>query len=81
MLFRSAVMAEEFNMSIVTAVLNGGEDYELLFTVPMEHYDKIAAMKGVGIVGHIGKAEHGLNLIGRQGEEIGLRAQGWNSLE
>lgn len=79
--YQAAVMAEEFNMSIVTAVLNGGEDYELLFTVPMEHYDKIAAMKGVGIVGHIGKAEHGLNLIGRQGEEIGLRAQGWNSLE
>ena len=52
-----------------------------LFTVPMEDYDKVVALEGVGIVGHITKPELGLNLVGREGEEIELRAQGWNSLE
>lgn len=79
--YQAAVMAEELNMNIVTAALNGGEDYELLFTVPMEDYDKVVALEGVGIVGHITKPELGLNLVGREGEEIELRAQGWNSLE
>lgn len=79
--YQAAVMAEELNMNIVTAALNGGEDYELLFTASLEDYDKIVKMEGVGIVGHITKPELGLNLVGRQGEEIPLKAQGWNSLE
>lgn len=79
--YQAAVMAEELNMSIVTAALNGGEDYELLFTASLEDYDKIVAMEGVGIVGHMTKPELGLNLVGREGEEIALRAQGWNSLQ
>lgn len=79
--YQAAVMAEELNMNIVMAALNGGEDYELLFTVPMEDYDKVVTLHGVGIVGHITKPEFGLNLVGREGEEIELRAQGWNSLE
>lgn len=79
--YQAAVMAEELNMSIVTAALNGGEDYELLFTASLEDYDKIVAMEGIGIVGHMTKSELGLNLVGREGEEIALRAQGWNSLQ
>ncbi len=79
--YQAAVMAEEINMSIVTAALNGGEDYELLFTVAMEDYDKVIKMDNVGIVGHITKPELGLHLIGREGEEISLQAQGWNSLK
>ena len=79
--YTAVVMAEELNMNIVTAALNGGEDYELLFTVSMEDYDKVLAIDGIGIIGHITKPELGLNLIGRQGEEIALQAQGWNSLE
>lgn len=79
--YQAAVMAEELNMSIVTAALNGGEDYELLFTASLEDYDKIVAMEGIGIVGHMTKPELGLNLVGREGEEIALRAQGWNSLQ
>lgn len=79
--YQAAVMAEELNMNIVTAALNGGEDYELLFTVAMEDYDKIVTMDGVGIVGHMTKPELGLHLVGREGEEIELRAQGWNSLQ
>lgn len=78
--YQAVVMAEELNMNIVTAALNGGEDYELLFTVSLDDYDKIVAMEGVGIVGHMTKPELGLNLVGREGEEIELQAQGWNSL-
>ena len=74
------VLAEELNMSIVMAALNGGEDYELLFTVSLEDYDKIATTEGIAIVGHMTKPELGLQLVGREGEEIELQAQGWNSL-
>lgn len=79
--YQAVVMAEELNMSIVTAALNGGEDYELLFTVSMDDYDKIVSMEGVYIVGHMTTADFGLRLVGREGEEISLKAQGWNSLE
>jgi thiamine-monophosphate kinase len=79
--YQAVVMAEELNMSIVTAALNGGEDYELLFTVSLEDYDKIVPLEGIAIVGHTTKPELGLQLVGREGEEIELRAQGWNSLE
>ena len=78
--YQAVVMAEEMNLNIVTAALNGGEDYELLFTVPLDDYEKIIAMDNVGIVGHITKPELGLNLAGRNGEEIPLKAQGWNAL-
>ena len=78
--YQAAVMAEELNMNIVTAALNGGEDYELLFTVSLEDYDKVLALEGVAIVGHATKPELGLQLVGREGEEIELRAQGWNPL-
>lgn len=74
-------MAAELNMNIVTAVLNGGEDYELLFTVALEDYDKVLKMDNIGIIGHITKSEYGLHLVRREGEEIELKAQGWNSLE
>ncbi|VBB47521.1 Thiamine-monophosphate kinase [uncultured Paludibacter sp.] len=78
--YQAAVMAEELNMNIVTAALNGGEDYELVFTVSLEDYDKVISMENVGIIGHITKKELGLNLVGREEEEIPLKAQGWNSL-
>jgi thiamine-monophosphate kinase len=78
--YQAAVMAEELNMSIVTAALNGGEDYELLFTVSLNDYEKIVPLEGISIIGHITKPELGLHLVGREGEEIELKAQGWNSL-
>ena len=79
--YQAVVMAEELNMNIVTAALNGGEDYELLFTASLEDYDKLIAIEGIAIVGHITKSEFGLQLVGREGEEIALRAQGWSSLD
>jgi len=75
--YQTAIMAEEFNMNLVTAALNGGEDYELLFTVPLGWHDRIAAMQGVKIIGHITRAEDGCLLVGRDGGEVVLRAQGW----
>ncbi|MDR2385538.1 MAG: thiamine-phosphate kinase [Tannerella sp.] len=78
--YQTAVMAETFNMNLVSAALNGGEDYELLFTVPLGLHDKVDAMKGVKIIGHITKPEYGNILVGRDGGEIKLKAQGWRSL-
>ena len=73
-------MAEQFSMNLVTAALNGGEDYELLFTVPLTEHDRISEMEGIKIIGHITKPELGCYLEGRDGGEVELRAQGWNSL-
>ena len=79
--YQTAVMAEELNMNVTTCALNGGEDYELLFTVPLTEHDKVASMKGVKVIGHITKAELGCGLITRDGQEFELKAQGWNPLK
>lgn len=78
--YQTAVMAEEFNMSVTTVATNGGEDYELLFTVPLHLHDKVSKIKGVHLIGHITKKEYGSLLETRDGAEIVLKAQGWNSL-
>lgn len=79
--FQTAAMAEEFNMNLVTAALNGGDDYELLFTVPLSLHEQVASIKGIKVIGHIAKAALGNYLIGRDGGEVELKAQGWNSLK
>ena len=77
--YQTAVMAEELNMNLVTAAMNGGEDYELLFTVPLTDHDKVEKLPGVKIIGYITEPEQGCALITRDGEsEIPLTAQGWN---
>ena len=78
--FQTAIMAEELNMNLVTAALNGGEDYELLFTVPLHCHDQVAAIKGVSIIGHITKEDLGCAMITRDGNEMELQAQGWNHM-
>lgn len=78
--YQTAVMAEQFNMNLVTAALNGGEDYELLFTVPLTEHEKVSEMSGIKVIGHITKPELGNYLVGRDGGEVELVAQGWNSL-
>ena len=75
--YQTAVMAEELNMNVSTCALNGGEDYELLFTVPLTLHDKVASMKGIKVIGHITKPELGCGLITRDGQEFELKAQGW----
>lgn len=77
--YQSAAMAEELNMDIVTCALNGGEDYELVFTIDQKDYEKIIPIEDVNIIGYICKPELGCHLIGRNGEEITLRAQGFNA--
>ncbi len=78
--YQTAVMAEEFNMNVSTCALNGGEDYELLFTVPLTDYDKVSKLKDVRLIGHITKPELGCMLITRDGGEMELKAQGWQAL-
>lgn len=78
--YQTAVMAEELNMNVTTCALNGGEDYELLFTVPIADHEKVSEMEGVKLIGHITKAELGCALITRDGQEFELKAQGWNHL-
>ena len=77
--YQSAAMAEEMNLDIVTCALNGGEDYELLFTIDQKDYEKIIPVEDVNIIGYIQKPELGCNLVGRNGEEIALKAQGFNA--
>jgi thiamine-monophosphate kinase len=72
-------MAEELNMNLVTAALNGGEDYELLFTVPLAAHDDVEKIKGVKVIGYVTKPELGEALVTRDGTELPLKAQGWNA--
>ncbi len=75
--YQTAVMAEELNMNVSTCALNGGEDYELLFTVPLTAHDKVAAIPDVKVIGHITRPELGCQLITRDEQEFELKAQGW----
>lgn len=79
--YQTAVMAEELNMNVTTCALNGGEDYELLFTVPIADHEKVSKMEGVKLIGHITTEELGCALVTRDGQEFELKAQGWNPLK
>ena len=78
--YQTAVMAEELNMNVTTCALNGGEDYELLFTVPIGDHEKIEALDDVHLIGHITKPQLGHLLVTRDNQEFELKAQGWNPL-
>ena len=79
--YQTAVLAEEMNMNVTTCALNGGEDYELLFTVPLTDHDRVVAIPGVKVIGHMTKPELGLQLVCRDGVEMELKAQGWKALK
>ena len=79
--YQTAVMAEELNMNVTTCALNGGEDYELLFTVPIGDHEKIEALEDVHLIGHITKQGLGQVLVTRDNQEFELKAQGWNPLK
>ena len=78
--YQTAVMAEELNMNVTTCALNGGEDYELLFTVPIGDHEKIQQLDDIHRIGHITKPELGHVLVSRDDQEFELKAQGWNPL-
>ena len=79
--YQTAVMAEELNMNVTTCALNGGEDYELLFTVPIGDHEKIEMIDGVKLIGHVTRPELGAILVTRDNQEFPLQAQGWNPLK
>lgn len=79
--YQTAVMAEELNMNVTTCALNGGEDYELLFTVPLTDNDKVSQIPDIKVIGYMTKESLGKALISRDGNEFELKAQGWNPLQ
>src|SRR5574344_1030447 len=79
--YQTAVMAEELNLNVTTCALNGGEDYELLFTVPIGDHEKIQTIDDVRLIGHITKDSLGQVLVTRDDQEFPLKAQGWNPLQ
>ena len=78
--YQTAVMAEEMSMNVTTCALNGGEDYELLFTIPIGDHEKIQQLDDVKLIGHITKESLGQVLVTRDDQEFELKAQGWNPL-
>ncbi len=77
---QTVLTADEFNISELTAALNGGEDYELLFTISPSDFEKIENQTGLAVIGHI-TGEKGAYLITPANEKIALTAQGWNALK
>ena len=78
--YQTAIQAEEFNLNVSTVAMNGGEDYELLFTVPLEQNEKIQQIPGIRLIGHITAESLGCAMITRDGNsEVTLKAQGWNA--
>jgi thiamine-monophosphate kinase len=73
--------AEELNINPLVAALNGGEDYELLFTIPLASYDLVKKEFDITVIGHITPENEGANLITTGGSVIPLQAQGWNPLK
>ncbi|HBZ34496.1 MAG TPA: thiamine-phosphate kinase, partial [Bacteroidales bacterium] len=77
--YQAAVLAEQMNLNIVTCALNGGEDYELLFTCPIADYDKLLPLDKIFIIGHITDKADGMNFVTREGQLMELQAQGWKA--
>lgn len=73
-------VCEEFNIDSTTVAINGGEDYELLFTIKMEDYDKIKANPNFTVIGHMTQESEGIHLITRANTKIPLKARGWDAL-
>ena len=74
-------VCEEFNIDSTTVAINGGEDYELLFTISMDDFDKIKGNPNFSIIGHMVQESEGIHLITRADTKIPLKARGWNALE
>ncbi len=77
--YQTATMADEFSMNLTTVAINGGEDYELLFTVPLELHEKISTLEDIHIIGHTTTADEGCMLVTRDGQELTIKAQGWKA--
>lgn len=71
--------AEELGLDGTIAALNGGEDYELLFTIKQSDYEKLKDTQGITVIGHINDKSTGCHMVGKAGNQIEITAQGWNS--
>ena len=71
---------EELNLSPIMAALNGGEDYELLFTIPLEKHEQIKEMPGISIIGHVTDKASGKQMVTHDGQSVELKAQGWQGI-
>lgn len=74
-------VCEEFNLDATTIALSGGEDYELLFTINMNDFEKIKGNPDLTIIGHITEEKEGVNLITRDNASVPIKARGWNALK
>ncbi len=72
--------AEEFNIQPVTAAMNGGEDYELLFTISMNDFEKLKGLEGISIIGHMTEPNAGVFMASNNGPLIKIEAMGWNHM-
>ena len=79
--FQTASMAESFNLNVSTVALNGGEDYEMLFTVPLSLFEQVKIVPGIHVIGHITDANSQCLFVSRDGQEMMLQAQGWTAIE
>lgn len=77
--YQTFKMAEELNMNATVCALSGGEDYELLFTAPLDKHDLLTALPGISVIGHTCKASEGCHMITRDGNTFELKAQGWTN--
>lgn len=75
---KTSIAAIEFNVDPVTTALNGGEDYELLFTIKQSDYEKVASNPNFTVIGHMTSKDSGVNLVDKNGSVVPLKAQGWN---
>lgn len=75
--YETSRLAEEFNIDPLIPALNGGDDFELLFTVPLESYDKLKELQSVKVIGHITEKGSGNYIVGADGTEVEIKAQGW----
>ncbi len=73
-------VCEEFNIDSTTVAINGGEDYELLFTIAMDDYSKLKGNPNFTVIGHMVAESEGVHLITRADTKIGLKARGWDGL-
>jgi thiamine-monophosphate kinase len=75
--YETSKLAEEFNIDPIVPALNGGEDYEILFTIPLEMVEKIKNIQSVKVIGHMTTSGSGYCLAGDDGSEVGISSQGW----
>ncbi|MDF1547338.1 MAG: thiamine-phosphate kinase [Bacteroidales bacterium] len=72
-------LAEEFGIESAVCALNGGEDYELLFSIKPADYEKIKSNPSISAIGHFTDKAEGMSVVGKNGAKIPLNAQGWNA--